>query len=48
MVLAFMALMCGLILDTVTGGRWELKRLAYLAIPGPQSSQDKSSQDRHQ
>jgi glycosyltransferase involved in cell wall biosynthesis len=36
MVLAFMALMCGLILDTVTRGRWEQKRMAYLAIPGPQ------------
>jgi glycosyltransferase involved in cell wall biosynthesis len=38
MVLAFMALMCGLILDTVTRGRWEQKRMAYLAIPGPQDS----------
>jgi glycosyltransferase involved in cell wall biosynthesis len=37
MVLAFMALMCGLILDTVTRGRWEQKRMAYLAIPGPQN-----------
>ena len=37
MVLGFMALMCGLILDTVTRGRWELKRMAYLAIPGPQA-----------
>jgi glycosyltransferase involved in cell wall biosynthesis len=35
MVLGFMALMCGLILDTVTRGRWVLKRTAYLAIPGP-------------
>ncbi len=36
MLLAFLALVCGLILDTVTRGRWELKRLAYLSIPGPQ------------
>jgi glycosyltransferase involved in cell wall biosynthesis len=36
MVLAFLSLASGLILDTVTRGRWELKRLAYLAIPGPQ------------
>ena len=36
MLLAFLALASGLILDTVTRGRWELKRLAYLAIPGPQ------------
>lgn len=31
MLLAFMSLMCGLILDTVTRGRRELKRLLYLA-----------------
>ncbi|MBV9989791.1 MAG: glycosyltransferase [Alphaproteobacteria bacterium] len=36
MVLAFLALASGLILDTVTRGRWEEKRMAYLAIPGPQ------------
>jgi glycosyltransferase involved in cell wall biosynthesis len=35
MLLAFLALMSGLILDTVTRGRWEQKRMAYLAIPGP-------------
>jgi glycosyltransferase involved in cell wall biosynthesis len=35
MILAFLALASGLILDTVTRGRWELKRIAYLAIPGP-------------
>ena len=26
---------CGLILDTVTRGRREAKRIAYLAVPGP-------------
>ena len=36
MLLAFLSLASGLILDTVTRGRWELKRLAYLAIRGPQ------------
>lgn len=36
MVLGFLALASGLILDTVTRGRWEDKRMAYLAIPGPQ------------
>lgn len=36
MLLAFLSLTCGLILDTVTRGRWELKRMAYLAISGPQ------------
>jgi hypothetical protein len=35
MLLAFLALLAGLILDTVTRGRWEQKRMAYLAIPGP-------------
>ncbi len=35
MALAFLSLANGLILDTVTRGRWELKRIAYLAIPGP-------------
>jgi glycosyltransferase involved in cell wall biosynthesis len=33
MVLAFLSLACGLILDTVTLGRREMKRLDYLAIP---------------
>ncbi len=31
---SFLALACGLILDTVAGGRKEAKRLAYLALPG--------------
>jgi glycosyltransferase involved in cell wall biosynthesis len=35
MVLAFLSLFTGLILDTVTRGRWEQKRIAYLSIPGP-------------
>jgi glycosyltransferase involved in cell wall biosynthesis len=35
MGLAFLSLASGLILDTVTRGRWEAKRMAYLAIPGP-------------
>lgn len=33
MVMAVVFLVCGLILDTVTRGRTEAKRLAYLAIP---------------
>ena len=40
MVIAFLSLTCGLILDTVTRGRWEAKRMAYLAIPGPQAMAD--------
>ncbi len=35
MLLAFLSLASGLILDTVTRGRRELKRLSYLRIPGP-------------
>ena len=34
-LLAFLALGCGLVLDAVSRGRRELKRLAYLAIPPP-------------
>lgn len=35
MLVAFLSLVCGLILDTVTHSRRELKRLAYLDIPAP-------------
>ncbi|HYH23624.1 MAG TPA: glycosyltransferase family 2 protein [Azospirillum sp.] len=35
MLLAFLSLTCGLILDTVTHGRREMKRLRYLTIPAP-------------
>jgi len=35
MVIAFLSLMSGLILDTVTRGRWEAKRMAYLSFRGP-------------
>jgi glycosyltransferase involved in cell wall biosynthesis len=35
MLLAFIALTCGLILDTVSHGRRELKRLSYLAVQAP-------------
>lgn len=37
MLLAFLSLTCGLVLDTVTRGRRELKRLSYLRIAGPQA-----------
>jgi hypothetical protein len=36
MILAFLALAAGLILDTVTRGRREMKRIAYLSHPAPQ------------
>ncbi|MDR3449105.1 MAG: glycosyltransferase family 2 protein [Alphaproteobacteria bacterium] len=38
MILGFLALACGLILDTVTRGRREMKRMRYLNIPAPGSS----------
>lgn len=37
-LLGAILLACGLILDTVTRGRIEVKRLAYLALPAPGSS----------
>jgi glycosyltransferase involved in cell wall biosynthesis len=37
MLLAWLSFACGLILDTVTRGRWELKRLQYLSLPPPGS-----------
>ena len=37
--LSFLSLACGLILDSVGRGRREVKRLAYLAIPGPPDGQ---------
>ncbi|MEI9941325.1 MAG: glycosyltransferase [Pseudomonadota bacterium] len=38
MMLAFLALVCGFILDTVTRGRREMKRLAYLTMQAPQAA----------
>ena len=38
MILAFLSLACGFILDMVTLGRRELKRLSYLSIPAPGST----------
>ena len=35
MVLASLSLVCGLILDTVTRGRREMKRMQYLSVPAP-------------
>jgi glycosyltransferase involved in cell wall biosynthesis len=36
MLLGFLSMACGLILDTVTRGRQELKRLQYLSVSRPQ------------
>ncbi|RYD87819.1 MAG: glycosyl transferase, partial [Sphingomonadales bacterium] len=35
MILAFLNVFTGLILDTVVRGRREMRRLAYLGQPGP-------------
>jgi glycosyltransferase involved in cell wall biosynthesis len=35
MISALLSFVCGLILDNVTRGRHEMKRLAYLAVPAP-------------
>ena len=35
MIVAVLSFFAGLILDTVTRGRREMRRLAYLAVPGP-------------
>jgi hypothetical protein len=40
MILAFLSLACGLILDTVTRGRRELKRLLYLAAGREEKARD--------
>ncbi|WP_291297964.1 glycosyltransferase family 2 protein [Elioraea sp.] len=37
-LLSFLAFACGLILDTVTRGRKEAKRIAYLSVPAPGAS----------
>lgn len=34
-IVAFLSLTCGLILETVTRGRREMKRMQYIAIPAP-------------
>jgi glycosyltransferase involved in cell wall biosynthesis len=36
MLAAFLSLTAGVILDSVTRGRWEVKRLQYLALKGPE------------
>jgi len=39
MILAFLSVACGLVLDTVTRGRREMKMLAYLALKAPEAEQ---------
>ena len=38
-LLSFLSLVCGLVLDSVARGRKEIKRLAYLSIPALYSGQ---------
>ena len=46
MLLAFLSLACGFILDTVTRGRREMKRLAYLSFPAAGDAAAEASADR--
>jgi len=39
MILSFLSLTCGLVLDTVTRGRREMKRMRYLTIPAPKADE---------
>jgi glycosyltransferase involved in cell wall biosynthesis len=48
MLLAFLSLTSGLILDTVTRGRKEIKRLHYLSIPAVRSCRDERKKDERQ
>ena len=38
-IIAVLCFFAGLILDTVTRGRREMRRLAYLAFPAPEAEQ---------
>ena len=44
MILAFLSVTCGLVLDTVTRGRREIKLLAYLAQHAPGEEFDRRQQ----
>lgn len=46
MVLGFLSLACGLVLDTVTRGRREMKRMRYLEIPAPIATRASRRADR--
>ena len=46
MILGALAITCGLVLDTVTRGRREVKRLAYLSHRPPVGSLDRSEKTR--
>ena len=44
-LLGFLSLACGLILDTVTLGRREIRRLRYLSLPGPPARDEPHAAD---
>ncbi|MEM7170931.1 MAG: glycosyltransferase family 2 protein [Pseudomonadota bacterium] len=46
MLLGFFSLACGFILDTVTRGRRELKRIHYLSLPDPVSASIRTRPER--
>jgi len=46
MILAFLSLACGLILDSVSHGRREMKRLHYLHLPAPPQWKTEKRQSR--
>ena len=46
-LLAFLSLTCGLILDTVTRGRQEMKRLRYLSFPALCGKPPKAGSIKH-
>ena len=45
MLLGFFSLACGLILDTVTRGRREMKRIHYLSFPAPKATSTDTRDD---
>lgn len=42
-LISALSLVCGVVMDAVTRGRREMKRLFYLGIPAPQGARDQSS-----
>lgn len=46
MIMAFLSVTCGVVLDTVTRGRREMKRLVYLAQRGPGCDADEFGEER--
>ena len=41
MLLGFLSATAGLILENVSRGRWEQKRMAYLALPSVRAAMDR-------